>query len=85
MRERASKKKLFLPALMSVTTPERPETPQSAALTAEKHENGRTRGAGDGDKEREREPLETPGKRERMKGVRKRERDERDQQKTEDK
>ncbi len=48
-------------------TPERPETPGSAALTAEKRENGRTSEAGDGDKDRERErdPVETSGKRER--------------------
>lgn len=52
-------------------TPERPETPRSAALTAEKQESGRTREAGDGDKdsqrerEREKEPAKTSAKRER--------------------
>lgn len=44
-------KGLFLTAQMSVMTPERPETPRSAALNAEKQENRRSRGAGD--KERE--------------------------------
>lgn len=58
-------KRLFLPARMSVMTPERPETPRSAALTAEKQENGWTREAGDRDKDGEREPVETSEKRER--------------------
>lgn len=44
-------KKALSPARMSVMTPERPETPRSAALSAEKPENGRTREA---DEERER-------------------------------
>lgn len=71
-------KKALLQSQMSVMTPKRPESPRSAALTAEKQENGPTREARDGDKGRQRDrenPWKHQGRqRERWKRERERER-----------
>lgn len=70
-------KKALLQSQMSVMTPKRPESPRSAALTAEKQENGQTREARDGDKGRQRDrenPWKHQGRqRERWKTERERE------------
>lgn len=58
---------------MSVMTPKRPETPRSAALTAEKQENGQTeRQETETKTDREREPMETSGKTQRQRWKRER-------------